>query len=544
MTSRTAAPPQAPVAGPPAPVRGPLRLLLRLVRRGTLVVTAVCGVLVAFVAAEYRDTFQGTVTAGSLTALADNPAIRTLFGPARALDDAGGFTVWRTGTVLAVLVGVWAALTATRVTRGEEEAGRTDLLLAGRVRAGALARRQLAGVLGAAVLPGLAVSAGALLAGTATAGSLLFGAVVAGAGLTGAAVGGLAAQLVAERRAASGLAVGVVLAGLLLRMVGDGVDSLAWLRWASPFGLLSTVAPYAADRAAPLAVLAVLAAAPALAAVVLADRRDVGAGVLHARDAVRAPSRLVGSLPGLAVHRIRRPVLTWALGIGAYFLLIGLLATAMLDFLRDNAQFARLAVQAGFAELGSVQGYASSLFSVLAVPIGAFAAGRIAAGAAEEVAGRQVLLYSLPVGRSRWLRTEALAVALGCGVLAVVAGLATWAGAAWVDAGLTPGQALAGAANVVPVALVCLGAAVFALGWAPAAVLPIGVLPAAGGYLLLVLADTFGWPDAVRALSPFAHLAKVPAEAPDWAGTAGMLAVAVALGLAGLAGYRRRDLRG
>jgi ABC-2 type transport system permease protein len=36
------------------------------------------------------------------------------------------------------------------------------------------------------------------------------------------------------------------------------------------------------------------------------------------------------------------------------------------------------------------------------------------------------------------------------------------------------------------------------LGWAPSAVFALGVLPAAGGFLLLVLADTFGWPGAVR----------------------------------------------
>jgi ABC-2 type transport system permease protein len=543
MTSRTAAHPQAPAATAAAPARGVVPLAVRLVRRGTLVVTMLSGVLAAFVAVQYRSTFQGALTTGSLTALADNPAIRTLFGPARALDDAGGFTVWRTGTVLAVLAGVWAALTATRVTRGEEESGRWDLLLSGRVRAATLVRRQLAVVLVAAALPGLAVTIGMLLVGTATTGAVLFGAVVAGAGLTGAAWGGLAAQLLGERRAASGLAVGVVLAGLLLRMVGDGVDALVWLRWLSPFGLLSTVAPYADDRAAPLLVLAVLATAPAVAAVILAGRRDVGAGLLPGRDTARSPSRLLRSLPGLSVHRVLRPLVTWGLGVGAYFVLIGLLTTAMLDFLRENRQFAELAAQAGFDELFSVEGYAASLFSLLAVPVGAFAASRIAASAADETAGRLALLYSLPVGRARWAGTEAATVALACVALAAGAGLATWAGAAWVGAGLTPAEALAGALNVIPVALLCLGAALLALGYAPAAVLAVGVLPAAGGYLLLVFADSFGWSEAVRGLSPFAHLASVPADPPDLAGAVGMVAVAVVLGVAGVVGYARRDLR-
>ena len=139
--ARTARPPQV---APPAPTWPVTLTVTRQVRRGTLVVSAIAGGMTAFVAAQYQDTFSGAVSASSLEALAQNPAVRTLFGPPVALDDPGGFTVWRLGTVLAVLVGIWAALTATRVTRGEEEAGRWDLLLAGRLRLAALIRVHLA----------------------------------------------------------------------------------------------------------------------------------------------------------------------------------------------------------------------------------------------------------------------------------------------------------------------------------------------------------------------------------------------------------------
>ena len=131
-------------------------------------------------------------------------------------------------------------------------------------------------------------------------------------------------------------------------------------------------------------------------------------------------------------------------------------------------------------------GYVSALFTLLAVALGAFAASRVAATAADETAGRLTLLYSRPVGRARWAATEAAAIAGAAVVLAAAAGLAAWAGTAWVDAGLGLGQALAGALAVLPVALLCLGAALAALGWAPSAVLAIGVtaggrrVPAAG----------------------------------------------------------------
>ncbi|UOY01289.1 ABC transporter permease [Blastococcus sp. PRF04-17] len=520
------------------------RALVRHVRRGTLVVALLCAGVPAFVAREYERTFSGAFGADSLAALAENPAIRTLFGPPVALDDAGGFTVWRTGTVVCVLVGVWGALAGTRVTRGEEEAGRADLLLAGRIRLPAYVRRTLAVLLTSGALIGTAVAGGLLLAGTAPAGSVLFGAVAGGTAMAGAALGVLAGQLVPERRAASGLAVGTLLVGLLARMVGDGVAALSWLQWLSPFGLLSRTAPYAEDRWAPVLVLAAQVALLAVLAGVLAGGRDVGTGRWRSVERRRAPSRLLRSLPGLAVHRTRRATATWSAGVAAYFLLIGLLASTMLEFLRDNPVFADMAAAAGFAGLASVQGYAASLFALLAIPVGAYAAGRIAGLAADEAASRLTLLYSRPVGRLRWVTWEAAVVAVGALVVATAAGLATWIGATSVDADLALGEALGGALNVVPVALLCLGAALLALGWAPSAVLAIGVLPAAGGFLLLVLADTFGWPGWVRGLSPFAHLAQVPAAPVDVAGALSMLVIALLLAVVGLAGYARRDLRG
>jgi ABC-2 type transport system permease protein len=228
----------------------------------------------------------------------------------------------------------------------------------------------------------------------------------------------------------------------------------------------------------------------------------------------------------------------------AYFLLIGLVAESMAEFLADNPRFADLAAQAGFAGLGSVEGYAATLFALLAIPVGAFTAVRIAATAAAETDRLLTLLHAGPVTRRASSGAEVLAAAGGAVVLALVAGLATWAGTAIVGAGLSLGGALAGSLNALSIVALCLGAAVFALGLLPRAVALIGALPAAGGFLLQVLAVDVGAPEWVAKLSPFAHLALVPYETPDWAGAAGMVAVALALCVVGIGAYERRDLRG
>ena len=175
--------------------------------------------------------------------------------------------------------------------------------------------------------------------------------------------------------------------------------------------------------------------------------------------------------------------------------MIGLLASSLTVFLADNPLFADLAAQAGFGSLTTVAGYLASLFALLAVPLGLFAAGRVAAGDADEEARRLTVVFAAPVTRRRWFLVEAGTAVAGTVVLAAGAGLAAWAGAATVGADIAPAAALGGALNVLPVAWLSLGAALLAYGWLPQATLPVGAVPAVGGFLLQVLAESLRWPD-------------------------------------------------
>jgi ABC-2 type transport system permease protein len=70
---------------------------LRLVLRGAIVLVVVMAGLTAIVVLQYAVTFASPEDVRGLEVLAGNPAIRVLFGVPRALDQSGGFMVWRTG---------------------------------------------------------------------------------------------------------------------------------------------------------------------------------------------------------------------------------------------------------------------------------------------------------------------------------------------------------------------------------------------------------------------------------------------------------------
>ncbi|MBC3193542.1 polyketide antibiotic transporter [Pseudonocardia sp. C8] len=525
------------------PARSVARVAVRDVRRGGVaVVVASAGMTAAVVASYDAVVGQAPGGAAALAVLAGNPAIRTLFGEPVALDDPGGFAVWRTGVAVGVLVGVWAVLAVSVVLRGAEDAGRWNLMLAGRVRR-EVAVAVTGGVVAVfALAAGGAVGVAMVAAGATTRGAVLHGTGVGLTGLVFTGVGAVAAQVAGNRAGAAGAGIGVLLVTLMLRMVGDGVPELGWLRWLGPFGLTAMVAPFHADRVGPLAVLATAGVVLLVTAALLSGRRDTGSGLLAGRSVRRSRFLLLGSVPGFATRTALRPLAAWAAGIAAYYLLVGLLVVSATDFLAANPTFAELAARAGFAALGTPAGFAAALLALLPVPVGAFAARRIAVLAQDETEARLPLLLAGPLSRP-WLLAGYLAVAAaGATALTVAGGLALWAGMAAAGAPLGVADVLAGAAVTVPISLLGAGFAALGLGVRPGMALPAGVLPGAGGFLWQVLADSVDAPAPVRAMSPFAHLSAVPAEPADPRAAAVTTVVALVAAAVGAAGYRRRDL--
>src|SRR3981081_318477 len=74
-----------------------------------------------------------------------NVGIQALIGPARHIDTVAGFASWRTSVTLTAIGAVWGLLTSTRLLRGEEEAGRWELLAAGETTRRRAAAQGLAG---------------------------------------------------------------------------------------------------------------------------------------------------------------------------------------------------------------------------------------------------------------------------------------------------------------------------------------------------------------------------------------------------------------
>jgi ABC-2 type transport system permease protein len=469
-------------------------------------------------------------------AVESNAAVVIFAGPPVGLDSIPGIVVFEIWTTVALIVALMNVFTVGRHTRADEEAGRTELL-----RAGCVGRHApFAAAVATAVVADLALvvvlTAGAVAIGLPFAGSLLLGVALAVLGLVFATLTAVAAQVFEHARAVYGSVSAVLGASLVLRAAGDVGDGT--LSWASPMGWVQATHPYSGDRWWPLLPALLAAALLLLLARALVDHRDVGAGLVATRLGPAEAGRGLAGPGGLALRLHRAALTGWAAGLLLYGAFMGLMVQAIEDLAVDNPELVELLGGAenlvdGFLGLGLV------MCALLSMGYGIAATLR---SRGEETSGRAAPVLATAVSRPRWLGSH-LAVALaGTGLLMLLAGTATGVTYALVisDAEQVPRLAVA-SLTYVPAVWIVVGVVAALLGVLPRAAAPLGWGLLAYVFVIGLMADSFGWGDGPRALSPLHHTPLVPAEALDTR-PAVLLAVAALLVLAGLFGFRRRDV--
>ena len=263
--------------------------------------------------------------------------------------------MWKSLAFLSVLGAVWGLLTATRLLRGEEDAGRWELLLAGPTTK----RRATA-----QALVGLAAGLAALFVLTALISIVIgrsskvqiaplsmgfFAIAIVSSAAVFLAAGALVSQLAATRRQAAGYAGAALGAAYALRMVADSGTGLAWLRWATPLGWVEELQPLTAPR--PLALLPIVGLTAVLVAVSvhLAGSRDLGASILPDRSSARPHTRLLSGLVGLTLRLARPTLVAWAGAIAATALLLGFVAKQAGRGIHEHAEHRKGIQEAGRA---------------------------------------------------------------------------------------------------------------------------------------------------------------------------------------------------
>jgi ABC-2 type transport system permease protein len=455
-----------------------------------------------------------------------------------------GLTLSRWGW-FGILAAVWGMLAAAKLLRGAEEAGHVEPLRAGAISPRGLLTSALAALftthLAFMAAIGFGHSAGGMDPATAwaTGGAI---ALLTACFATGAA---LTSQFVASRRRVVGI-VGIALGvSLGIRVLAAGSATPDWVWWATPFGWIGFL--HEVDNARGWVFLGFgLLLAALLAATLTTARRDLHAGAIGTVDdggGGRRP-RPVGGQLGLAVRLTAASARTWGLVVTIVALTFGLMAR---DFAAAAAALpatVEVVEQMGIVGLDTPAGiiaWTLSLFVGLLVAV--FVAGQVAAIREEEATWRIEHLLARPIGRLRWLVTRVLTVAVAATAIAVAGGIVAWIATVLVGVPITFVDGLLAGLNVVPVALLVLGTGIGLFGLLPRAAVPLTYGLVVGSFALDFVGGLLDLPDWVLELSPFRHLASVPAVDMNVGAALVMLSVGLLAAAIGSLAFQRRDLQ-
>ncbi|PSL05290.1 ABC-2 type transport system permease protein [Haloactinopolyspora alba] len=471
-------------------------------------------------------------TAGS------SPAAIALNGPAHAVDTTGGAAVFEVGGYAAVAVALMSILLVGRSTRAEEESGRTELLRAGILGRHAGLAAAVVVAVGANLLIGAVVAGGFVALGLPTAGSLTFGASLCAVGVVFAGVASVTVQLTEHARTANAMAGAVVGVAYVVRAAGDvGESGLSWL---SPFGWAQATRPFASERWWPLLLVVAASGLLLTTAVVLQRRRDVGAGLVPQRPGpARAAPGLLRQV-GFSLRLQRGALLGWTVGVFAGGAAFGSVGDEMDDIVADSD---------GLQDwIGAYGGNPTDAFLALTLLMLALGAAGCTLTSAlrlstEESAGRVEPLLATPVSRPRWMLSHLVAPLLAGVVVPLAGGLGV--GVAYATLTQDPAQVprmLGAALAHVPAVWALTGLAVLLIGAVPRAVALVWAV-FGGCVVAALLGSLIRLPDWVLELSPFAHTPRLPGESVQAAPLVLLTGLAVLTVAAGVAMFRRRDLR-
>ncbi len=508
----------------------------------------VFGIVVASSAGSYGRIYKTAAERQRLAAaFGANHAASALFGPAPELQTVAGFTVFKVSMLLIITGAIWGLLTSTRLLRGDEDAGRWELLLGGPTTHARAAGQVLAGLgIGAGVIWAITALLTVATGRSSTvhfgvSASLYFALAMVTSAVMFLAVGAVTSQLAPNRRQAAGYAAVFLGVSYGLRMVADAGLGLHGLIWASPLGWIEELEPLTDPRPLALIPIAAFTAVLAAVAVLLAGRRDVGAGMWPDRS-TRAPRvRLLSGATGLTVRLALPAALGWAAGVAIAAVLIGTVAKSAGATIEGSERQV-------FSRLGSpgsgAAAFSGIAFLILGIVIAFQAASEVSATRAEEAEGRLDHVLAAPVSRSRWFTGRLLAGIAALFLSGTTAGVFTWIGEAIQGSGVSFPAAVDAGINAVPPALFALGTGALAAGfWPRRAVIVVYVI--LGWSVLIQFAGGFAaqnhW---LLDTSLFHQMASAPAVAPDWEVNGILTGLGLAAMLLGTSAFRHRDLQG
>ncbi|SFE17815.1 ABC-2 type transport system permease protein [Lentibacillus persicus] len=521
-----------------------MKILLRLDRFRIVIWLVALIFFTLVVPLAFSELYPDQEDRNAMAQTMENPAMTAMVGPGDLEHyTIGAMTAHQMLLLTAVVVGLMNILLMNRHTRVVEEDGRMELVSAFPV--GKLANLNASFMMLIVINGLLALISGIGLyvlgiESMGLSGSLLYGLILGATGIFFAGLTGLMAQLTENARTAFGLSLTLLLMVYFVRAIGDvSNESLSWI---SPLGWVTEADVYGSNNWWVLLLLTGGAFVLMAIAIYLNAIRDLDAGFLPSRAGRKHASQKLLSPIGLALRLQRTGVISWAVGMIFIGLSYGSIMGDLESFFESNEALRQ--VLAGEQETSFTMQFVSVLMFVMALIATLPAVMAVMKLNGEEKKNRIEHLLGRAVSRTR-LISAYITIAVVNGVMMLflsVTGL--WvAGASVTEEPFDFGKIIGAGLAYYPALLVMIGLAVFLIGFAPK-LSSVVWLYLFYSFVVLYFGNMFQFPDWVSNLSPFGYIPEMPIEEMAWMPVIILTVIALVLAVAGMLGYRKRDIQG
>lgn len=473
------------------------------------------------------ESYASAVTSGS--------ALEAINGHVYGIASLGGVIANEFGFIASFALPLMGINLIARTTRREEETGRLEMLLAGRIGRTAPLMSSVLVTTTALVLTSGALAVALVVAGVDSADAMVYAASLGALGFVFAGIAAVCAQLVEHARGVYAISLGALVVAYLLRGAGAVLDNP--LTWLSPLGWAEEARAFGDSRWWPVLLSVGVALLLLISAVAMTSTRDLGSAPLRRGGAAPAASGFLSSRVGFVVRLHRDNVLGWSIGAVVVSAAFGALADAATEALSGND--ALQDVLGGAAGSG---GFSAMMVLLLGLLCGAYAVQAMGTLRGEESAGRLEATLSGQTSRMAWLGVHVAVVVAGLMIVAFSGALALGAATAWSTGEVTQLGKLAGATASYLPALLVMAAVALALFAAMPRLFVLAWLVFAFTAIVVFLGNALSFPEWLMNLAPMHHVGFPPQDPAAGTALIALAAAAAALCIGAFAAFHRREI--
>lgn len=529
------------------------RFTFRQMLRGAIIFAIAIGIVTVIQGVGLEMAFPSQAERTKLvTVLGANPTIGLFYGEADHADTPAGYMYYRDGVVSMLVASLWGLLFATRMFRGQEEDGRSELLLSGPTTQLRMSIEILLGILGGIfvalfILTGIIAASGTLdYIGLSVGESAYLALALTINAVVFASVGALTSQLADTRRKAILIGVIPLVIFMLMRSIGNIVGDLYWLKNFTPMGWVDQMHPVFDHEPIWLLPLVISPLILAIVSIWLSSQRDLGSSVLNIKDRSKSHFALMHSSLGLSFRQTRGVTLAWGTGVLLFSIVISSLTKSAVDSFRGEETATNIIQSLG----GNGPSLEETFISVGSMIIVLFLMAMVVWGIGsirnEEAKGLLDNLLVRKISRSRWLAGRVFLLALASILLCTAANLTIWVIAGYQDIELSLNTMVLGGLNLLGPVAVMLGLGIALFGIIPRLATWFLYALLAWSFLEQVITSIVSndrTKDILNSTSLLQPMSMVPAQTIDWIQFWQLIVCAAGLLLIGFLAFSRRDLQ-